>query len=226
MLARIFEFLFEFGVPYSDNVTATVSVVRLFLEQDLITRTLGVLLPHAGRFWMYYAAAGAAAVLLLSLFWMMKLKQRPSAHVAAENNLEENDLEQIYHRYSVSDTQPRAAAGSLKRASAEDGLQALNSPVFAWLERLDDPGNRIAIRRKSEKIGRHSTNDIVLADSSVHRYHVVLAMNEYANFVLTDLGGVNGCYVNGIRSQSKILENGDIVELGNVKLKFHKPLSV
>ena len=211
MLAHIFGFV----APFWDSVTPEFGVARLFLGQDAIVHIQNALQPYLSPFWIYYVVAGVAAVITLSLLWMAKPKRRPTAIQAAAASPEEIDLDQIYHRYRVSDTQPRAVVSSFKVAGVSNGL------TTASLERLDSPGDKIPIDRKFVRIGRHSTNDIVLPDSSVHRYHAVLAQNENAQFVLTDLGGSNGCLVNGVRSQNKIVENGDIVALGEVRLKFH-----
>ena len=41
-----------------------------------------------------------------------------------------------------------------------------------------------------------------------------------ARFIITDLGGGNGVIVNKVKQQSHDLNDGDLVELGEVRLRF------
>lgn len=72
------------------------------------------------------------------------------------------------------------------------------------------------------RIGRHDDNDIRLPYSSVHRYHAVIHRTPEAHFVITDLTGRdgNGVVVNGERQIQARLASGDLIELGEARLKF------
>lgn len=65
------------------------------------------------------------------------------------------------------------------------------------------------------KVGRDSSNDIVISDSSVSRFHLELFYDEEGNVFLTDLNSTNGTFVNGNRVKGSIkLQTYDIVKLG------------
>lgn len=70
-------------------------------------------------------------------------------------------------------------------------------------------------------IGRNKACEFPVGGDGVSRNHARL---EYANgeFVISDLGSLNGVVVNGIRSPKKRLEDGDEVKLGKVHLVFHQ----
>ena len=93
--------------------------------------------------------------------------------------------------------------------------------VYGWLDALDDGASRYPLRTTNVRIGRHRDNDICLQNDSISRRHAVLHFNaNNRRFVITDLGGDNGVIVNKVKHQSHELSDGDVVELGEVRLRF------
>lgn len=93
--------------------------------------------------------------------------------------------------------------------------------VYGWLEMLDADASRHPLRTTNVRVGRHRDNDICLQNDSISRRHAVLHYNaETRRFVITDLGGGNGVIVNKTRYKSRELNDGDLVELGEVRLRF------
>ncbi len=70
-------------------------------------------------------------------------------------------------------------------------------------------------------IGRKEINHIVLKDANTSRRHAKIK-KENGSFVLEDLESMNGTYVNGIRVQSKVLEDNDKIKIGKNFLLFKK----
>ena len=93
--------------------------------------------------------------------------------------------------------------------------------VYGWLEMLDGDAARHPLRTTNVRVGRHRDNDICLLNDSISRRHAVLHYNaETRRFVITDLGGGNGVVVNKTKYTSRELNDGDTVELGEVRLRF------
>lgn len=98
--------------------------------------------------------------------------------------------------------------------------------TLAWLEYVDSGKQRIPIMEGTVSIGRHSDNDIRIEDSSeqstVHRRHATIHLTPEKEFIITDLSGKtgNGVIVNSQRVDRRKLNNGDLIELGLVKLRF------
>ncbi len=72
------------------------------------------------------------------------------------------------------------------------------------------------------KIGRHSSNDIVVPQPRVSKLHAEIhyEQNEY---VLVDKGSLNGSFVNGKKVMAQVLKDDDLVELSKhngLKVKF------
>ena len=109
----------------------------------------------------------------------------------------------------------RARLGEL--AEEERGDQV----VYGWLDMLDGNASRYPLQTTNVRIGRHRDNDICLLNDFISRRHAVLHFDaDKRRFVITDLGGGNGVIVNKIKQQSHDLNDGDLVELGEVRLRF------
>ncbi|HUB58839.1 MAG TPA: adenylate/guanylate cyclase domain-containing protein [Candidatus Micrarchaeia archaeon] len=69
------------------------------------------------------------------------------------------------------------------------------------------------------RIGRATSNDITLPHSSISRSHALLEGNRDA-WVVTDQHSANGVLVNGVRIDRAELKSGDVISLGDIKLRF------
>ncbi|MGP0057884.1 MAG: FHA domain-containing protein [Beijerinckiaceae bacterium] len=117
-------------------------------------------------------------------------------------------------------------ARQLKAATSEPAASATISelkPILAWLEFLDGNESKETIHAGVTRIGRQGDNDIVLRNSSVHRSHAVLKQEPSGTFIIVDMDTENGVFVNGARVKSTRLRDGDTIELGDVRMRFHTP---
>ena len=94
-------------------------------------------------------------------------------------------------------------------------------PTEAWVE-LAGSGQRHVIGRAMLRIGREADNDICLSEKTVHRYHAVIRRTTDGEVVVTDLSGAegNGVLINGARIGEGRLRKGDVIGVGEVKLRF------
>jgi type II secretory pathway predicted ATPase ExeA len=76
-----------------------------------------------------------------------------------------------------------------------------------------------AIDRQQILIGRKQQNDICLNGRFVSRHHAVLISQPIGVFVV-DLKSTNGLCVNAERVSRRALANGDIISIGDYRLKF------
>lgn len=70
------------------------------------------------------------------------------------------------------------------------------------------------------RLGRAPDNDISFDNDSVSGHHAEVHYLPNGSFQVCDLDSTNGTWVNGNRVENQIIENGDIVELGEVRLHF------
>lgn len=98
-----------------------------------------------------------------------------------------------------------------------------NRPRVHKLAKLVDEsdGTIIDITHWETSIGKSKANDIVLPLQTVARFHAVIAKKR-KDWVVTDTSARTiGVLVNGEKVQgSSVIENNDIITIGNVPLKF------
>ncbi|MCV6987008.1 ATP-binding cassette domain-containing protein [Mycobacterium shinjukuense] len=69
------------------------------------------------------------------------------------------------------------------------------------------------------KVGRADDNDIVIPEVLASRHHATLVPTP-AGTEIRDNRSINGTFVNGIRVDSALLHEGDVVTIGNIDLVF------
>jgi len=80
-------------------------------------------------------------------------------------------------------------------------------------------GEAFTLTRDRLTIGRSPDSDIFLDDVTVSRRHAELQRRP-DGFAITDLGSLNGTFVNRRRVDRKVLEDGDEVQIGKYKLTY------
>jgi len=70
-------------------------------------------------------------------------------------------------------------------------------------------------------IGRNPTTDITLLDEGISREHALILYDEEDQvYTIEDLQSTNGMKVNGKRSRSAALTDGDEIQLGSTRFQF------
>lgn len=93
------------------------------------------------------------------------------------------------------------------------------------IERPDAPPRLYELKEGSTiRIGRAASSDITLPHSSISRSHALLE-GKKETWVLSDQRSANGVLVNGVRVERAELKSGDVIGLGEVKLRFENMTS-
>ncbi len=90
-------------------------------------------------------------------------------------------------------------------------------------------GQQVVELRPFNTLGRHPSNTIQLLDKIVSKEHCIVELRG-SEYVLRDLGSLNGTYINGERvNGEQMLRHGDDIALGSTRARFDdgsgKPLS-
>lgn len=96
-------------------------------------------------------------------------------------------------------------------------------PVFAQARfiRTDAPGQgELRLRSPLCRLGRAPGNDLRFDNDSVSGHHAEIYRLPDGTFQICDLDSTNGTWVNGQRVRARVLNSGDVVELGEVRLHF------
>ena len=123
-------------------------------------------------------------------------------------------------RESVENS-PAALIESLLSVSNADEQEVISAVMAGpadsvFIHRGPSRGARFLITSAGVSIGRSSSNQVFLDDVTVSRAHATIAYKE-KNFIFTDLGSLNGSYINNQQTSSHALKTGDEIQIG----KFH-----
>lgn len=93
------------------------------------------------------------------------------------------------------------------------------------VKRGPQAGSRFLLDADLTTVGRASANEIFLDDVSVSRKHALfqrsMGPDGVVHFTVSDVGSLNGTYVNRDRIDSKELASGDEVQIGKFRLVFY-----
>src|SRR5207237_9534219 len=92
--------------------------------------------------------------------------------------------------------------------------------VYARLKVLDADGTEHVMHATALRLGRSADNDVTLRNDSISRHHAEIHRTRDGSFAITDLGAGNGVLVNGEKVARAPLKHEDIIELGEVRLRF------
>jgi len=89
-----------------------------------------------------------------------------------------------------------------------------------WLTAPGPQPARYPIDATPWRIGRSRNNDLTLADHSVSRRHAEIRRSADGRFHIVDLDSLNGVFVNEKKVRQVPLNEGDAVDIGDVRLRF------
>ncbi|MGC0342319.1 pSer/pThr/pTyr-binding forkhead associated (FHA) protein [Streptomyces sp. SLBN-8D4] len=115
--------------------------------------------------------------------------------------------------------QTQMPALSPEAQAAVDALP-LGSALLV-VRRGPNSGSRFLLDGELTTAGRHPQSDIFLDDVTVSRRHVEFRRGQDGSFTVSDVGSLNGTYVNRERIDAVALNNGDEVQIGKYRLVFY-----
>jgi len=107
------------------------------------------------------------------------------------------------------------------------GAVSLSRPFNPQKQKVKPDSGRVLINQDSAiplhkaviNIGRKSTNDIVVSDLRVSRFHAQIRKTK-DGFMVFDVGSTGGTFINGERIMSHVLKSGDVISLAGYSLIF------
>lgn len=117
------------------------------------------------------------------------------------------------------DPEPAGPVGLTAEQAA--AVQALpRTSALLVMQRGPSSGARFLLDAERTVAGRSPRADIFLDDVTVSRKHAEF-VRELDDFVVRDVGSLNGTYVNRERIDSAVLRPGDEVQIGKFRMTFH-----
>jgi predicted component of type VI protein secretion system len=108
---------------------------------------------------------------------------------------------------------------SLGRPILNEAESLLRIKAELVIKTGESQGMKLRLGKAIANLGRRETNEVFLDDPNISRVHaqIELLQDEY---ILTDLGSLNGTYLNGKRIRRARLNSGDQIKLGKTELDF------
>ncbi|MCC6644883.1 MAG: FHA domain-containing protein [Polyangiaceae bacterium] len=133
--------------------------------------------------------------------------------VAGEADLANADVVQIGdYRFFVTDDAADSAGAAPAASERCDRILLLSAP---------EPGREFPlVGAEIYTIGREADCAVSVNHPSVSRVHAEIRALGAGRFEMLDRGSSNGVRVNGVELRRALLEGGDLIELGDVKLRF------
>jgi hypothetical protein len=117
------------------------------------------------------------------------------------------------------DPDPAGPVGLTAEQAA--AVQALpRTSALLIMQRGPSSGARFLLDADRTVAGRSPNADIFLDDVTVSRKHAEF-VRELDDFVVRDIGSLNGTYVNRERIDTVVLRAGDEVQIGKFRMTFH-----
>jgi pSer/pThr/pTyr-binding forkhead associated (FHA) protein len=117
---------------------------------------------------------------------------------------------------------PEVAEGETGLSGADQAaIDALpEKSALLVVQRGPNAGARFLLDAEKTTAGRRPDSDIFLDDVTVSRKHAEFVRRE-GQFLVRDVGSLNGTYVDRDRIDEVVLRDGDEVQIGKYRLVFH-----
>ena len=115
-------------------------------------------------------------------------------------------------------------AGIVYRISERERRRAVASVPLLDAGRylaVQDAGEHVVLPLTADvtRVGRSLVADVHLDDTTVSRRHALIVRRGDGTVVLDDRSR-NGVFVNGERTAEAVLRDGDLIQLGRVRMRF------
>ena len=139
-------------------------------------------------------------------------RQRPESRSGPDTTISIGNLEPV-------EQEPIGASGMTAEEVAAVNALPRTSALLV-MQRGPSAGARFLLDAERTLAGRSPAADIFLDDVTVSRKHAEF-VRELDDFIVRDVGSLNGTYVNRERIDQAVLRAGDEVQIGKYRLTFH-----
>jgi pSer/pThr/pTyr-binding forkhead associated (FHA) protein len=142
--------------------------------------------------------------------------------LVGEHTVTEGDIVQVgdYRLAFTDEEQAATSTDPTKASTIPGGGSAAVKPDRLVVVVGPEPGQEFVIQTAVVSIGRAPELDLAIAHASVSRVHAEIHALGGGRYEIIDKASANGVRVNGSLLKRGLLEAGDFIELGEVKLKF------
>ena len=166
-----------------------------------------------------------------------QLQTAQDEHAIMSNQLQKVRLRSRSFADQISQRDTQIATLKQELAAHADALAAIRrdvdriegvQPSLAKVEAqrvlmpVEHDGDAILLDRPVLTIGRTADNDVCIPSKLISRRHARL-LSSANGVVIEDAGSTNGCFVNGIEVTQHLMQDGDVLELGDLRFRLVTP---
>jgi hypothetical protein len=124
---------------------------------------------------------------------------------------------------TANSSSPVAAPTHYPQAGPPQAAPVLLPRAWLTISSPRTPQQVFPIEKSVISIGRQLTNDIIVEDKRVSRYHAQIKYQADGQFTIFDLGSTNGITVNGVPHLTQhLLRNGDRFTIGSYDFYYER----
>lgn len=143
------------------------------------------------------------------------LVTRPRLAFASDDRLKEGEFSILATLEEAAGARSPAGSGeSAPAAEQAEGLLGALAVIGG-----EEAGRSYRLHGAKSSIGRSEENDLVLVDPRVSRFHAEVERTP-RGYIIRDLGSTNGTRLKGRPIQERLLEEGDVLTLGDTEMRF------
>ncbi len=241
-IGRFFEDMIQnsagkyYNITYSSNLTKTGAENEIGIYLDNVkVHTTAVSYPFNLIDWIKANVLLFLGILLaigLSVWGAMRFiknnqekKAQRLQEIQEKDYLHKQEINNILDKQRETEEKIARQKAELLEQQEQERLDALMKKKNAFPRiTYDHNGNRgeFYIDKSTFTIGRDKeSNNFQINIASVSRKHASIKFMPDGKFIIQDLGSSNGVLINGQKIDFSPLVNGDLIQLGDVKLKFN-----
>lgn len=225
-------------ITFTSNVKKTGEKLPIKVElKDYPVRDFEVRYPFNLLEWiqekpLLFVLCIAGLVILVSLivFLFKKIKKRKELTLSRERELAENQKRSQTEIQMLQNQQQQLTAkyedekSAMQRKLQDEQLTRkldLLGLTCQLVYTYDNKSTVIPMKGIHFTVGRLPSNNLSIDLPFISKTHLKIEFNENGAFYVTDLNSTNGTLLNNIRiNTAEKLNNGDIISIGKVDIKF------
>jgi hypothetical protein len=195
------------GKEYPVSFTTPAFSLKIWVKENVLRSVL--------------IGMGLLLVIALAIFFIYRKTKKRRKELAEIEILQQETLQKAEKNRQELDSYKQQQADDKRKNRKEEFAKLMQTKnLLPRLQyRLGDERKSHTIIKPETAIGRDEDNDLVLLNDSISRHHAKIIFNG-SGFEIQDLGSTNKVIVNGAFVERAMLNNSDIIGLGEITVHF------
>lgn len=202
----------------------TVTVPALTLREKIARNRLAVILGSAG---ILLAITGLLYYFIKTRRKHKVQQQALQAELNRQSAVMEKERAATQHQFKAMQQQQAEKEKERLREEQQKIEQErlmnlmLARGVFPTLHyTYKDMSGKIDISQPVFTIGRDTSNHFYIQQDTISRKHAIILFDDSGTYTISDNNSSNGTFVNGAKIRQAVLQNDDVIQIGDINMIF------